>query len=102
MTDHTVKAFSEQLEGLSALVAQMGGLAEAQMAADIEANARRDSAAAENAVGGDARIDAIQQEIVDRVLKLPALRHPLSVDLRVTLAEIKTAAELERIGDLAM
>jgi len=26
MTDHTVKAFTEQLESLSALVAQMGGL----------------------------------------------------------------------------
>ena len=37
MTDHTVKSFGEQLEALSALVAQMGGLAEAQFAAAIEA-----------------------------------------------------------------
>ena len=44
MTEHTVKSFTEQLEGLSALVAQMGGLAEAQFAAAIEAIARRDSA----------------------------------------------------------
>ena len=44
MTDHTVKSFTEQLEALSALVAQMGGLAEAQFAAAIEAVARRDSA----------------------------------------------------------
>ena len=29
MTEHTVKSFGEQLEALSALVAQMGGLAEA-------------------------------------------------------------------------
>ena len=101
MNDHTVKSFGEQLDALSALVAQMGGLAEAQMAAAIEAIARRDSAAAENAVGGDARIDAIQQEIEDRALKLLALRQPMAVDLRETLAAIKTAAELERIGDLA-
>src|SRR5665213_2663091 len=101
MTDHTVKAFTEQLEGLSALVAQMGGLAEAQFASAIEAIARRDSGAAESAVGGDARIDAIQQEIEDRALKLLALRQPMAVDLRETLAAIKTAAELERIGDLA-
>jgi len=46
MTDHTVKSFTEQLESLSALVAQMGGLAEAQFAAAIEAVARRDSLAA--------------------------------------------------------
>src|SRR6202142_4318637 len=101
MTDHTVKAFTEQLEGLSALVAQMGGLAEAQFASAIEAIARRDSGAAESAVGGDARIDAIQQEIEDRALKLLALRQPMAVDLREPLAAIKTAAELERIGDLA-
>src|ERR1700749_1999576 len=101
MNDHTVKSFGEQLESLSTLVAQMGGLAEAQFAAAIEAIARRDSQAAESAVGGDARIDAMQQEIEDRALKLLALRQPMAVDLRDTLAAIKIAGELERIGDLA-
>ena len=101
MTEHTVKSFGEQLEALSALVAQMGGLAEAQFAAAIEAIARRDSVAAERAVGGDSRIDEVQQEIEDRALKLLALRQPMAVDLRETLAAIKTAGELERIGDLA-
>src|SRR6204780_4524 len=101
MTDHTVKSFGEQLEALSALVAQMGGLAEAQFAAAIEAIARRDSVAAERAVAGDARIDELQQQVEDRALKLLALRQPMAVDLRETLAAIKTASELERIGDLA-
>jgi len=101
MTDHTVKSFGDQLETLSVLVAQMGGLAEAQLASAIEAVARRDSAAAERAVGGDARIDEMQAEIEERALKLLALRQPMAVDLRETLAAIKAAAELERIGDLA-
>jgi phosphate transport system protein len=101
MTEHTVKSFGEQLEALSALVAQMGGLVESQFAAAIDAIARRDSAAAERAVMGDARIDEMQQEIEERALKLLALRQPMAVDLRETLAAIKTAAELERIGDLA-
>jgi phosphate transport system protein len=101
MTDHTVKSLGEQLETLSALVAQMGGLTEAQFASAIEAISRRDSAAAERAVGGDARIDGMQVEIEERALKLLALRQPMAVDLRETLAAIKAAAELERIGDLA-
>src|SRR3954465_10682371 len=101
MSEHTVKSFGEQLEALSALVAQMGGLAEAQFAAAIEAIARRDSVAAERAVGGDARIDEVQQEIEEKAMKLLALRQPMAVDLRDTLAAVKTAAELERIGDLA-
>jgi phosphate transport system protein len=101
MSEHTVKAFSEKLEALSAAIAQMGGLAEAQFANAVDAIARRDTKLAENAVGGDKRIDEMQLDIEDRALKLLALRQPMAVDLRETLAAIKTAAELERIGDLA-
>jgi phosphate transport system protein len=101
MSDHTVKSFDEQLTTLSTLVAQMGGLTEAQLAAAIEAIARRDSQAAESAVSGDGRIDALQTEIEERAVRLLALRQPMAVDLRETLAAIKIAGELERIGDLA-
>jgi phosphate transport system protein len=101
MTDHIVKAFTEQLEALTASVAQMGGLAEAQLADAVEAIARRDTALAEAAIAGDPRIDQIQQQVEDRALKLLALRQPMAVDLRETLAAIKIASELERIGDLA-
>jgi phosphate transport system protein len=101
MSDHTVKSFDEQLQALATLVAQMGGLTEAQLAAAIEAIARRDSQAAESAVAGDSRIDALQTEIEERAVKLLALRQPMAVDLRDTLAAIKIASELERIGDLA-
>ena len=101
MSDHTVRSFDEQLQALSTLVAQMGGLTEAQLAAAIEAISRRDSQAAESAVAGDGRIDALQTEIEERAVKLLALRQPMAVDLRDTLAAIKIAGELERIGDLA-
>ena len=101
MSDHTVKSFDEQLQALSTAVAQMGGLAEAQLASAIDAIARRDSSAAESAIAGDGRIDVLQQEIEERALKLLALRQPMAVDLRDTLAAIKIAGELERIGDLA-
>ena len=100
-SEHTVKAFTEQLESLASAVAQMGGLAEAQLADAIDAIARRDSGLAEMAVGGDKRIDELQQQIEEQALKLLALRQPMAVDLRETLAAIKCASELERIGDLA-
>jgi len=101
MSEHTVKAFTEQLETLAATVSQMGGLAEAQLANAIEAIGRRDTALAESAVGGDKDVDALQQQIEERALRLLALRQPMAVDLRETLAAIKIASELERIGDLA-
>jgi phosphate transport system protein len=101
MSEHIVKAFTEQLESLANSVAQMGGLAEAQLANAIEAIAKRDGKLAEAAIGSDERVDRIQQTIEDQALKLLALRQPMAVDLRATLAAIKIANELERIGDLA-
>jgi phosphate transport system protein len=79
----------------------MGGLAEAQFANAIEAIAKRDTKLAEAAIGTDERVDRIQQTVEDQALKLLALRQPMAVDLRTTLAAIKIAYELERIGDLA-
>jgi phosphate transport system protein len=101
MSEHIVKSFTEQLESLANSVAQMGGLAEAQFANAIEAIAKRDGKLAEAAVTSDERVDKIQQMIEDQALKVLALRQPLAVDLRATLAAIKIANELERIGDLA-
>jgi len=101
MSEHTVKSFHEQLELLSTRIAEMGGLAEAQLADAVESIAKRDMALAEGAIAGDPNIDRIQQAIEDQALKLLAQRQPVAVDLRETLAAIKIASELERIGDLA-
>lgn len=100
-SEHTVKAFTEQLEQLSTAVAQMGGLVEAQFADAADAISRRDTLMAERAIAHDTKIDLAQQDIEDKALKLLALRQPMAVDLRDTLGAIKIASELERIGDLA-
>ena len=101
MTEHTVRAFGEKLEALTTSVAQVGGLAEAQLADALEAISRRDTAKAEAVIASDRRIDQLQYQIEDQALKLLALRQPMAVDLRETLGAIKIASELERIGDLA-
>ncbi|HVZ68420.1 MAG TPA: phosphate signaling complex protein PhoU [Rhizomicrobium sp.] len=101
MTEHTVKAFGEKLEALTTAVAQVGGLAETQLADAIEAISRRDNARAEAVIASDRRVDLMQYQIEDQALKLLALRQPMAVDLRETLAALKMASELERIGDLA-
>ena len=53
MSEHTVKAFTEQLEALATGIAQMGGLAEAQLADAVEAIGKRDTALAEGAIAGE-------------------------------------------------
>jgi phosphate transport system protein len=101
MTDHTVRAFTEELEALSADIARMGGLAEQALTDAVTAIARRDAAIARTVIEGDIKIDELQREIERKIMRLLALRQPMGRDLRQTVAALKLAADLERIGDLA-
>jgi len=100
MTQHTVKAYGDELDQLTAEVARMGGLAEAQVADAIESVARRDVALGRSVVERDARLDALQREIEKKAIRLIALRQPVASDLRRTLSAMKLATDLERTGDL--
>tara|TARA_R110002124_G_scaffold1637_24_gene10051 strand:- start:2239 stop:2949 length:711 start_codon:yes stop_codon:yes gene_type:complete len=99
--DHTVKSFQEELDAIAASIAQMGGLAEAQLADAIEAVSRRDTALAELAVSQDRRIDVLEHEIEARAVRVIALRQPMASDLREAISAIKISTDLERIGDLS-
>jgi phosphate transport system protein len=101
MTEHTVRSFSADLEDLTGDLARMGGLAEDMVSDAIKAITTRDSVLADLVVGRDPQIDALQVEVEKKILRLLALRQPLARDLRQTIAALKIAAELERIGDLA-
>lgn len=101
MSEHIVKSFHDQLEALSTAIVQMGGMCETQLANAIDAIVRRDLALAEQTVALDARVDQFEAQIEQQAVRLLALRQPLALDLRETLAALKISADLERIGDLA-
>jgi len=101
MSEHIVKSFHDQLEALGTGIVQMGGLCETQLANSIDAIVRRDMALAEQTVLLDSRVDQLEQQIEQQAMRLLALRQPLAVDLRETLAALKISSDLERIGDLA-
>jgi phosphate transport system protein len=101
MTEHTVKAFSVELDALSSEVARMGGLAESMVTDSITAVVRRDTALAQSVIERDLKVDASQRDLERRVTRMVALRHPVANDLRETLSAWKIAADLERVGDLA-
>ncbi|MGE0829301.1 MAG: phosphate signaling complex protein PhoU [Hyphomonadaceae bacterium] len=101
MPDHTVKAFTEELDALSNEVARMGGLAESSVNDCIAAVVRRDTRLAQDVIGRDPQIDAAQRDIERRAIKLMALRHPFATDLRQVLTAWRISGDLERIGDLA-
>ena len=101
MPEHTVKAYGDELNQLTAEVARMGGLAEAQVADAVDSVARRDIALARAVIDRDARLDAMHRDIERKAIRLIALRQPVASDLRRTLAAMKLAVDLERTGDLA-
>lgn len=99
--DHTVRAYDEELKTLAKSVLRMGGLAESQIATAMQSLIRRDSDLASQVVAGDARVDALEQEINDFAVRLLALRQPMADDLRGIVGALKISADLERIGDYA-
>ena len=99
--DHIVKSFDGELKLLTQEIAQMGGLAEAQLSQAIDALARRDSNAALQVIESDKKIDALEQDVSNLTIRLLALRQPMATDLREVVAAIKISSDIERIGDYA-
>lgn len=100
-SEHIIKSYDEELQRLDNTITQMGGLAESQLAAAIEAVMKRDSDLATEVIEGDVQIDQLEREIEGLVVRLLALRQPMARDLRHSIAALKIASDLERIGDYA-
>jgi phosphate transport system protein len=101
MPEHTVKAYTDELEGLAHEVTRMGGLAEIAVNDALAAIVRRDTILARSDIERDKKIDAAQRDVEHRAIRLFALRHPDADDLRVVITGWRMSTELERVGDLA-
>ena len=98
-SDHTVKSYDEELTSLHEDILRMGGIAESQFAASMQAIAKRDPNIAAEIVRGDTKIDELNAVIDQRVVRMLALRQPMATDLREIVSSLKIAADIERIGD---
>lgn len=101
MTEHIAKAFDADLEELTRMVAEMGGLAEKSVADAVDALIKRDTGLANRVIERDAAIDELQREIEERAILTIARRQPMAVDLREVVGALRVCNDLERIGDLA-
>jgi phosphate transport system protein len=61
-----------------------------------------DASAGERCVGGDARVDSLQEELERRILTVIARRQPAARDLRFLGAMHRALADIERAGDYAV
>ena len=101
MSEHTIKAFDADLQDLTRIVVEMGGLTERQIVNALEALDKRDLALAQRVVADDIKVDALQREIEEKAILTIARRQPMAVDLREIVGALRLSNDLERIGDLA-
>ena len=101
MNEHWPNAARDGLESLVAEIARLGGLAEAQIADCLDAVTRRDVPLAQKVIASDIKLDILQADIERRAIELIATRQLVDRELRRTVAALKIAMNLERIGDLA-
>jgi len=98
---HIVHAFDKDLEKVTDLLLEMGGLVETQLSEAIKSVVSRDLVLGKKVRKTDRRINELEQQINEKSVRLLALRQPMAEDLRIIVAVMKAASNLERIGDYA-
>ena len=101
VAEHIIKSYDEELERLNNMIVEMGGMAESQLAAAIDAVMKRDSDLAASVIEGDTKVDQLERELDNLAIRLLALRQPMARDLREIVVALKIGSDLERICDYA-
>ena len=99
--EHLVKSYDLELKRLNAMICEMGGIVENQVALATNAIVMRDAEASARTVQEDVKVDALERDIEQFVIRMLALRQPMAADLRQIVASLKITGDLERIGDYA-
>ena len=101
MSEHIVRSYDTELQGLRRTISEMGGMAEEMLGTAINALVERNFDLAQSVIDADKRLDGLQRQVEERAILMIARRQPMAVDLRETVSAIRISGDLERIGDLA-
>ncbi|MBB3184593.1 phosphate transport system protein [Halomonas fontilapidosi] len=100
-SQHISRQFNHELDELKTHLMAMGGLVEKQVQDAVGALLDHDSSLAERVVDNDRAVNDMQIKIDEECTQVLARRQPTASDLRLVLAVIRAASDLERIGDEA-
>ena len=98
----THRHFHDELADLKARLLTLSGEAEAALSAAVQALLERDAAKAARVIAGDGTLNDLENEVEDAVVQLLATQQPMARDLRLLMAALKIANDLERVGDHAV
>jgi len=97
-----LRHFDQELENLKQDLLRMAALAETAVGKSLVSITHRDSDLARDVITDDITLNRMELAIEEQAFKLLALRQPVATDLRLTVASMRIATELERIGDQAV
>lgn len=98
----STRHFDRELGNLKQDLLRMAALAETAVDKSVESITNRDSDRAREVIIDDITLNRMELAIEEQAFKLLALRQPVATDLRLTVAAMRIATELERIGDQAV
>jgi phosphate transport system protein len=102
MSPETHRHFHDELSQVKVRLLTMSGEAETALRLAVEALLERNAEKAREVISGDKVIDGMEVEIEEVCIDLLALQQPMAKDLRMLVAAIKIANDLERVGDHAV
>ena len=91
-SDHTAKAFDEDLQEIARFVSEMGGLVERMITDSVDALIRRDVALGKRVVASDVEVDSLQRVIEERAVLTIARRQPMAIDLREIVGAMRVVS----------
>lgn len=93
--------YEQELTALNDSVLRMGSMVGETTEKAFRALTERDGALAQSVISGDAEVNLLRFQIEELIQKILATQQPAAGDLRLIIAALHTAVELERIGDHA-
>jgi phosphate transport system protein len=94
--------YHDELDEIGKTLVAMTHLAGTAMERATNALLDGDLIGAERVVSDDTNIDAFRADLEVRAFQLMSLQQPVATDLRVLVTSLHMAADLERMGDLAL
>ena len=101
ISGHTVKAYNEELQTINGFVMELGELGLDQLRRAVQTLKDEDTKAAGQVIDRDQKLNDIDVQADEEIIRLIAKRQPMAKDLRDILTVQKTIADLERVGDEA-
>lgn len=99
---HLSTQFDSELNSISSLVMEMGGLVESQIRHAIYALGQFSAESADEVTQLEVRVNTMEIDIDRDLSSIISRRQPTARDLRLLIAISKTTANLERAGDEAV